>query len=49
MVLDLMEKGLFNYRFGRNCINFEEDRSSSVHVDNKKMILQSLVKDLHKG
>ena len=36
MVLDLIKKFLFGNGFGRNCINFGADLSSSVQVDNKK-------------
>ena len=37
MVLDLIEKETFSFGngFGRNCIIFVGDMSSSVHVDNK--------------
>ena len=38
MVLDLIKKESFHQAigFGGNCIIFEVDMSSSVHVDNKK-------------
>ena len=38
IVLDLIEKELFpvGNRFGRNCIVFIVDMSSSVHIDNSK-------------
>ena len=43
-------KGEFSFGdgFGRNCLMFGVDTSSSVHVDNKKRIFQFLMKALHK-
>ena len=43
-------KGTFSVgnRFGRNCIVFWVDMSSSVHVDNKKKDISFLVMVLHK-
>ena len=38
----------FGDEFGRNCLMFGVDTSSSVHVDNKKRIFQFLMKGLHK-
>ena len=43
-------KGEFSFGdgFGRNCLMFGVDTSSSVHVDNKKRIFEFLMKGLHK-
>ena len=43
MVLDFIEKRKFlvGNGFGRNCIIFGVDLSSSVHVDNKKIYFNS--------
>ena len=45
MALDLIEKELLHGNgIGRNCIIFDVDKSSSVHVDNKKKIILILGK-----